>query len=81
MILVANRAPPEVRVGLRMFFSARKTQVGARTFPDRQSLNFANDSDDGCCGDQDHARVMGIVNGGAGLGGAVSPLLFSWSAV
>jgi MFS family permease len=25
-----------------------------------------------------HARVMGIVNGGAGLGGAVSPLLFSW---
>ncbi len=25
-----------------------------------------------------HARVMGIVNSGAGLGGAVSPLLFSW---
>lgn len=25
-----------------------------------------------------HARVMGIVNGGAGLGGAVSPLLFTW---
>ncbi|MBK5290867.1 MAG: MFS transporter [Acidobacteriia bacterium] len=25
-----------------------------------------------------HARVMGIVNSGAGLGGAVSPLLFTW---
>ncbi|HUQ94642.1 MAG TPA: MFS transporter [Bryobacteraceae bacterium] len=28
-----------------------------------------------------HARVMGIVNGGAGLGGAVSPLLFTWMIV